>query len=196
MAETELKIIKAESSNIPILKILVEEYWRDIEVKYRPENERKITLGNLKSTLEYGYPYYQPGYSLDQSDMVFLAYLRDQVIGFVSFCIHREKNQLIIYDFMIRQEYQGKGFGAGLMEFVINKSKDLKLDQIELWVDDVNIAAKKLYQKFGFKFQNIEFLDWSDDEGNLVLQTKSERWRFEISKTNKEKVLENKTKQN
>ena len=179
MNETKLKIIKAENSDIPILKTLVDEDWRDIEVKYRSGDEKKITLGNLKSTIEHGYAYYQPGYSVGEGDLTFLAYSGDDVVRFVSSRIDNEKKELMIYDFMIRQEFQGKGFGTELMEFVLNKAKELKLDQIRLWLDDVNTVAKKLYQKFGFVFKNIELLDWNNAEGKVVLQTRSECWRME-----------------
>ena len=186
MIETKLKIINEKNSDIPILKTLVEEYWRDIEVKYRSGDEKKITLGNLKSTIEHGYAYYQPGYSVGEGDLTFLAYSGGVVAGFISLGIDNEKKELIIYDFMVRQEFQGKGFGIELMEFVLNKAKELRLDQIRLWVDDVNTAAKKLYQKFGFEFKNFELLDWNNAEGKVVLQTRSECWRMETVKTIKE----------
>jgi hypothetical protein len=37
MRQKQLEITTATNLDIPILKTLVEEYWRDIEEKYRPE---------------------------------------------------------------------------------------------------------------------------------------------------------------
>lgn len=181
MTEKQLEITTATNIDIPILKTLAEEYWRNIEEKYRPEDEKKITLGNLTPTLEYGYTYYQPGYTITGNDMIFIARLGDKVVGFTSLATDTLKKELTVYDFMIRQEFQAKGFGTELMQFVMGKAKALELDQIVLWVDDVNIAAKKLYQKFGFEFQNIEMLDWNDDKGETVLKTRSEEWRVSFT---------------
>jgi RimJ/RimL family protein N-acetyltransferase len=113
--------------------------------------------------------------------MIFIARLGDKVVGFTSLAIDNEKKEMIVYDFMIRQEFQAKGHGTELMQFVMNKAKLSELDQIVLWVDDVNIAAKKLYGKFGFKFQKIDLLDWNNEKSEVVLQTKSEELRVSFT---------------
>lgn len=49
------------------------------------------------------------------------------------------------------KKYWGRGFGTQIMQLMINKAEELKLDSIWLKVLQDNNAAVKLYEKFGFR---------------------------------------------
>ena len=50
----------------------------------------------------------------------------------------------------ILDEYQGKGFGKEIMEYIFNNKKIINLEEIYLSVDKINEKAIKLYKNFNF----------------------------------------------
>jgi len=58
----------------------------------------------------------------------------------------------------VLEQYRGKGVGSSLVEFAIDSVKkhfkkiNLKPRKIFLFVADENLAARRLYEKYGFKF--------------------------------------------
>lgn len=51
----------------------------------------------------------------------------------------------------IAEEFKGKGLGKLIMEFLVSNAKSNRLSKLKLTVDDGNIPAIRLYEKFGFK---------------------------------------------
>lgn len=50
----------------------------------------------------------------------------------------------------ILENYQGKGYGKQIMEYIFNHDKVKKMSEIYLNVDKINIVAINLYVKFNF----------------------------------------------
>ena len=50
----------------------------------------------------------------------------------------------------ILENYQCKGYGTKMMEYILNHEKIKNIDKIYLTVDKININAIKLYKKFNF----------------------------------------------
>ena len=50
----------------------------------------------------------------------------------------------------ILEEYQGKGYGKKVMEYIFNNEKIKNIDKIYLTVDKINTVAIKLYTNFDF----------------------------------------------
>jgi streptomycin 3"-adenylyltransferase len=48
-------------------------------------------------------------------------------------------------------EYRGKGIGTALLKMLFEEMKEMGIEKISLSVDPDNLAAVKLYQRFGFK---------------------------------------------
>ncbi|MGN6177654.1 MAG: GNAT family N-acetyltransferase [Mucilaginibacter sp.] len=77
-------------------------------------------------------------------------------------CVLVDSNQVIGYGHLdrendrtwlgiaIAEEHQGKGYGKLLMNFLISKATENKINCIHLTVDADNINAKHLYEKIGF----------------------------------------------
>ncbi|QQL50835.1 GNAT family N-acetyltransferase [Mucilaginibacter ginkgonis] len=51
----------------------------------------------------------------------------------------------------VSEKHKGKGLGKRIMNYLIASAKTNQIAKLKLTVDDTNIAAIHLYQKFGFK---------------------------------------------
>jgi len=65
------------------------------------------------------------------------------------------KEEGYIYDFIIYEEFQGKGYGKMNMMEVEKKAKDLGMNRIELHVFGHNKIARLLYENIGYGLTNI-----------------------------------------
>ncbi len=65
--------------------------------------------------------------------------------------ITNDSRRLYLHHFGILPEYQGKGLSNLLMEKSMQYAKETKL-QIKLEVHKQNSVARKLYEKYGFKY--------------------------------------------
>lgn len=68
--------------------------------------------------------------------------------------------------------FRGQGVGQRLMEATINRSRELGLQKIELWVFASNLRATRLYQKLGFEVEGVKkrgrYLDGEYDDVVLM----------------------------
>ena len=64
----------------------------------------------------------------------------------------------------VDEQYREQGIGRKLFAFVRNICAEQGYDGLELQVNAKNIAAKKMYEKYGFteKSVNMELLNWRD----------------------------------
>jgi len=65
-------------------------------------------------------------------------------------------NVMIIDSVMVDENHRNAGLGASIMLKAISLAKERGVDSVELIVNENNIAAKKLYEKIGFKKTNKE----------------------------------------
>lgn len=77
---------------------------------------------------------------------VYLYEEEGKVLGFIHVDSHFEIMDLI--NIVVLKEYQGKGIGNKLLEFVVNNEE---YEKIMLEVRESNSTAIHLYEKFGFK---------------------------------------------
>ena len=77
---------------------------------------------------------------------VYLYEEEGKVLGFIHVDSHFEIMDLI--NIVVLKEYQGKGVGNKLLEFVVNNEE---YEKIMLEVRESNSTAIHLYEKFGFK---------------------------------------------
>ena len=84
-------------------------------------------------------------------DYIYVGYetLDNELIGFLRLKIIN--NWLLeLEKFNVNQIYRRKGIGSKLLETAINKATDLKYGKISLLCREDNLAARSLYEKFGF----------------------------------------------
>ena len=78
----------------------------------------------------------------------------DRVVGFCK--IDYVSTAGVIEYLIVSEGYRGKGYGAQLMEWALNRFKELNIYDMDVQVADGNDAIS-LYEKYGFKM-NAHFL--------------------------------------
>lgn len=68
---------------------------------------------------------------------------------FVNFSTFKVKPYLYIHDIVVLNEYRGKGIGKGLMQKLIEISRERKYCKVTLEVREDNVAAQTLYKNLG-----------------------------------------------
>ena len=78
-------------------------------------------------------------------------------IGVIWFAIYDEQLQPLafVYDFLIYEEFQRRGYGRQAMQAVETKAKEFGVDKIALHVFAHNHIARALYEKTGFGITGI-----------------------------------------
>ena len=75
-----------------------------------------------------------------------------------------DRKVMFIDSMGVDEHYRGQGIGRELFAFVRNICEEQEYDGLELQVNAKNIAAKRMYEKYGFteKSVNMELLNWRD----------------------------------
>lgn len=51
---------------------------------------------------------------------------------------------------IVKKEYRNRGIGSEILEFLIEKAKEMGFEEMTIGVDKDNVNALHLYEKFGF----------------------------------------------
>ena len=51
---------------------------------------------------------------------------------------------------IVKKEYRNRGIGSTILEFLINKAKEMGFSEMTIGVDKDNTNALNLYRKYGF----------------------------------------------
>lgn len=130
---------------VTLKKISYEHFHQVIDLELEKEQE-----ANLPSNI----------YSLAESSFSSSFHPRaiwrgEQIVGFTMYQYveaQTECQECIIWRFMIDRRYQNHGIGKAAMALLMEEIK--AIDQcrvIEIYYDEKNVAAKKLYSQYGFK---------------------------------------------
>ena len=140
--------------------LLIQNKWRKIE------NE-DIDIVNAE-TLKHVLSIYKDNFNTENTtqldkyskifrDLLYVMENEDGVVGYCGYYIkpvfsnRRLKVKSIIYSFAIDKKYRRKKYGEKLLIESIKEMKLNKVSSIELYVDESNLPAKKLYEKIGFR---------------------------------------------
>lgn len=80
---------------------------------------------------------------------IFTISYKDEIIGFLTIDTIYERMELIQIE--IDKQYQNKGYGQKLMDFMILEAKKRNVENITLEVNKENEIAIHIYQKYDFK---------------------------------------------
>ncbi|MHA1979249.1 MAG: GNAT family N-acetyltransferase, partial [Candidatus Hodarchaeales archaeon] len=97
-------------------------------------------------------------------------------IGIVAFVHLTHSNRTRIFDIMIQTEYQRKGYGTLLMEFVEDKAKNLNSRALVLECQNTNYEAINFYLKNGFNLIGFDLDAYTQEQGGGI------EVRFEMGK--------------
>ncbi|MBD7969222.1 GNAT family N-acetyltransferase [Paenibacillus gallinarum] len=99
----------------------------------------------------------------------FAIYDDDKIIGFVMLRNNRECNNFLLWQFMIDERFQSKGYGKAALKSVIEWIKSTtNCHEIVVSYYKGNEVAGKLYRDFGFKEMNDNVNEYK--EIDLILQ--------------------------
>lgn len=105
--------------------------------------------------LENSFHYVLKDIKFDLNNNPFSRYLlfieNSKIIGYLNYYVIY--NRIEIANFNVLEEYQNKGIGTKLLEYLIDKYKNV--DNITLEVKEDNLKAIHMYKKMGFKKVSI-----------------------------------------
>lgn len=141
--------------DVTLVKVSRDNFDEVIELELETEQEK-----NLPSNV----------FSIAESVLSTLFHPRvimcdDKVVGFVMYQFGEmgdfDEDECTIWRLMIDRRHQNTGIGTIAMDLVIDEIKSFnRCKLIDIYYDPKNLAAKKLYAKFGFK--EVGFRDDND----------------------------------
>jgi ribosomal protein S18 acetylase RimI-like enzyme len=139
-----------------------------------------ITETLLEKPYEYKYPNSNDDYSKyikNKEKVIYLYYDGDICIGQIILIKYWNK-YAYIQDICISKDYRKKGIGHKLMDQAVKWTKDKKLKGIMLETQDVNLAACKFYQKYGFILGGVDTMLYSNFDN---AEQKALFWYYKIT---------------
>ncbi|MBR3153020.1 MAG: ribosomal protein S18-alanine N-acetyltransferase [Clostridia bacterium] len=104
-----------------------------------------------------------------EDSLLYVAQNEDEVLGF--FAIKKGPFEIDIMNIVVRKDMRNKKIGSLLMEKILDIFKNSDKEAITLEVNENNIPAIKLYEKYGFEKVGIRKKYYGDD--NAILMKKS-----------------------
>lgn len=108
----------------------------------------------------------------------YVAYLNGQPMGMLVFGKSQDddadESVGEIHAIYLLADYWDKGYGRQLMDFAVNRLKELSCCKVTLWVMEENNRARRFYERYGF------VLDGSKKELNLGKPFVIVRYAFSI----------------
>ena len=99
-----------------------------------------------------------------QSNEIIVAKMQNNIVGYVTFNIQEKNNpimryrkQLQIEAICVDENNRCKGIGTELLKHLKNIAKEKNCTHMYLTLNEENINAIKLYEKFGFKVKSIAY---------------------------------------
>lgn len=99
-----------------------------------------------------------------QSNEIIVAKMQNNIVGYVTFNIQEKNNpimryrkQLQIEAICVDENNRCKGIGTELLKHLKNIAKEKNCTDMYLTLNEENINAIKLYEKFGFKVKSIAY---------------------------------------
>jgi ribosomal protein S18 acetylase RimI-like enzyme len=77
----------------------------------------------------------------------------DRMIGYL--WVEVKDGKAFIYNFLIHEEYRGKGYGKLALAAMDEKLKSMHVQSVALHVFGDNTTAQELYKKMGFEITNM-----------------------------------------
>ena len=94
----------------------------------------------------------------------------DEIVGFAGIWISIDEAH--VTNIVTKKDLRENGIGSTLLEELINLSKNLNLVSITLEVNENNLDAIKLYEKFGFEKLGIRKKYYNNTDNALIMTKK------------------------
>lgn len=103
----------------------------------------------------------------NENSIYFIAKTDDNIIGYVAAMLLYD--HIDILGVLIDNNYTRNGIAFNLLSSVLDYAKSIKIHDILLEVRITNIAAQKLYEKFGFEKINIRKKYYTDNLEDAII---------------------------
>ena len=120
---------------------------------FRPDDLADICLLEKISFRKGGIPKEQLCRMIIHSDVVCYCLKDEQkkLIAFILLKINKIIHSMTILSLAVQKEYQGKGWGQKLVIFAKAIGKNLRLDYLDIQIEDQNKPVKKFLKNSGFQ---------------------------------------------
>ena len=92
---------------------------------------------------------------------------KDEIIGFA--CLKQILDEGHIMNIVVRKDQRQNGIASLMLEYLINYSKSLNLKTITLEVNENNLSAIHLYNKFDFNHIGIRKRYYKDNSDAIIM---------------------------
>lgn len=109
--------------------------------------------------------WYKKVWTMDIQNMSWVEDTKKEVDFLIDQLKLQGNERVMFIDSMgVDEHYRGQGIGRELFAFARNICEEQDYDGLELQVNAKNIAAKRMYEKYGFteKSINMELLNWRE----------------------------------
>ena len=105
----------------------------------------------------------------NENSKYIVAHQNNCIVGFAGIWIAIDVAH--ITNIVVKKDLRKTGIGTLLLQELINMCKNLQIKEITLEVNEHNVSAIKLYEKFGFKQVGLR-KKYYNNEDNALIMTK------------------------
>lgn len=155
------------------------DYFYRVKVQVKPDNKGWVFEWEKASFKEsfskrWDYQLFEP--YKGEAEYYVLQNAEDREIGIAVFEHQSHSNRTRVWDIIIQPEYQRKGFGTLLIDFIYKKAKKFGSRALVLECQNTNIKAINFYLKNGFNLIGFDLEAYTQEQGGGI------EARFEMSK--------------
>ncbi|MCX8176169.1 MAG: ribosomal protein S18-alanine N-acetyltransferase [Candidatus Bathyarchaeota archaeon] len=144
------------------------------KVKVRPASLEDLPKIDYIERLSFSNPYplslLKTLITLNSGEFL-VAVLNEDVAGYVA-SIFKNLSSAVIVSIAVHPKYRGRHIGNTLLKTLIKKLKSKGFLEVELEVRESNIAARRLYEKLGFKYSGEITKYYEDGEDAIIMKLK------------------------
>ena len=93
-----------------------------------------------------------------------------EIVGFAGIKIILDEADIM--NIVVKKDFRNNGIGSLLLDYLISYSKSINLKTITLEVNEINIPAIKLYEKFGFEKLGIRKKYYNGENDAIIMSKK------------------------
>ena len=93
-----------------------------------------------------------------------------EIVGFAGIKIILDEADIM--NIVVKKDFKNNGIGALLLDYLISYSKNIDLKTITLEVNEINIPAIKLYEKFDFEKLGIRKKYYNGKNDAIIMSKK------------------------
>ena len=131
-----------------------------VNSRYHSVNIRSATEEDIERVIEidrlsFSDPWCYNFYKSSLKDIFLIIEKGGEICGYLVACVCHDLKKAVVIRVAVHPDHRGEGFGRSLMRRCLEIIVARDIEVVELDVELVSRAAIRLYEKFGFKIENI-----------------------------------------